>query len=89
MSVGKDVNGNFSIPEWVNEEFFIDILKDNFQGFTGIQSFRVEPGISAGENYMSIILRVFIGVKLQGKNLLLILLIFFLFTIFITQFFCY
>lgn len=74
MSSSKDVNGNnFTTPEWVSKEIFLDILKDDVKGFVGISSFKVEPGSSVGENYMSIILRVSIGVDLEGMN-------FFLFT---------
>lgn len=68
MSSSKDVNGNFTIPEWVSEDIFIDILKEDVEGFVGIRSFKVEPGSSVGENYMSIILRVSIGVHLTGMK---------------------
>lgn len=68
MSSSKDVNGNFTTPEWVSKEIFISILKEDVEGFVGIRSFKVEPGSSVGENYMSIILRVSIGVDLEGMN---------------------
>uniref|UniRef100_T1GAZ7 Uncharacterized protein n=1 Tax=Megaselia scalaris TaxID=36166 RepID=T1GAZ7_MEGSC len=63
MSSNKDVNGNFAAPDWVKEEIFLDILEKDVENFARIQSFRVEPGSSNGENYMSIILRVIIGVQ--------------------------
>lgn len=68
MSSSKDVNGNFTIPEWVKEDIFIGILKEDIEGFRAIRSFKVEPGSSVGENYMSIILRVSIGVQLEGMK---------------------
>lgn len=66
MSSSEDVNGNFTGPEWVTEGIFIEILKKNVEGFSRIKTFKVEPGSSVGENYMSIILRVSIGVELKG-----------------------
>lgn len=72
MSSSKDVNGNFTIPEWVKQDIFLDILKKDVEGFVAIKSFKVEPGSSVGENYMSIILRVCIGVQLEGKWLCLL-----------------
>lgn len=55
------------VPDWVQGELFIDVLKDTVKGFSEIKSFKAESGSAAGENYATIMLRVNIQVQLEGK----------------------
>ncbi|KAH8358977.1 hypothetical protein KR093_003630, partial [Drosophila rubida] len=71
MSATSESNNQTSsnVPDWVNAELFIDVLKESVTGFAKIKSFRVKNGSTAGENYATIMLRVFIDVELQdGKE---------------------
>ncbi|XP_060648429.1 uncharacterized protein LOC132786060 [Drosophila nasuta] len=54
-----------NVPDWVSAELFIDVLKESVKGFAKIKSFRVRNGSTAGENYATIMLRVFIDVELE------------------------
>lgn len=64
-SVGNAASSK--VPDWVQGELFIDVLKDTVKGFSKIKSFKAESGSAAGENYATIMLRVSIQVELEGK----------------------
>jgi len=55
------------VPDWVQAELFIDVLKESVKGFSKIKSFKASSGSAAGENYATIMLRVNIEVVLDGK----------------------
>ncbi|KAH8311356.1 hypothetical protein KR044_005911, partial [Drosophila immigrans] len=57
-----------NVPDWVRAELFIDVLKESVKGFAKIKSFRVKNGSAAGENYATIMLRVFIDVELEDGS---------------------
>ncbi|KAH8359883.1 hypothetical protein KR093_009297 [Drosophila rubida] len=57
------------VPDWVTAEMFTDVLKESVEGFSKIKSFKAESGSAAGENYVTIMLRVNIEVELEdGKE---------------------
>uniref|UniRef100_T1GKA5 Uncharacterized protein n=1 Tax=Megaselia scalaris TaxID=36166 RepID=T1GKA5_MEGSC len=53
------------IPDWVTQEIFESICTKEVPNFSKITKFTAEPGIGAGENYASIILRVLIECELK------------------------
>lgn len=56
------------VPEWLQGELFIDVLRNNVSGFSKIKSFNAKSGSAAGENYATIMLRVNIDVELEGTS---------------------
>ncbi|KAL7728377.1 hypothetical protein ACLKA6_007468 [Drosophila palustris] len=63
-----DASNNI-VPDWVQGEVFIDVLKESVKGFSKIKSFKANAGLAAGENYATIMLRVNIEVELEdGKD---------------------
>ncbi|KAL7728376.1 hypothetical protein ACLKA6_007467 [Drosophila palustris] len=65
----KIVSPASNVPDWVNAEVFVDVLKESVDGFSKIKSFKAKSGTSAGENYATIMLRVNIEVELEdGKD---------------------
>ncbi|KAM8704327.1 hypothetical protein ACLKA7_008867 [Drosophila subpalustris] len=57
------------VPDWVQAELFVDVLKESIKGFSKIKSFKVNSGSATGENYATIMLRVNIEVQLEdGKE---------------------
>lgn len=57
------------VPEWIKESYFVEILKENVPNFSKIQSFRLKPALSPGENYATLMLRVNIEVELTDKSI--------------------
>lgn len=57
-----------NIPEWLTEELFREFLEQDFPNFTKISKFSVKPAVAAGENYMTIMLRVTITVDMSDSS---------------------
>lgn len=55
-------------PEWVNQQLFSDLLKQNYADFDAIQKFECTSAISGGENYLTIVLRISIEMRLRGGS---------------------
>lgn len=55
------------VPNWINESQFVEILRESVPKFTKIRSFNVKPGLGAGENYATLMLRVSIEAELTGE----------------------
>lgn len=55
-------------PNWLNGNLFQEFLETDFSNFLRITNFDVKPAVSAGENYMTIILRVIIDFQLKDKT---------------------
>lgn len=55
------------VPDWVQGELFLDVLKETVKGFLKIKSFDAKSGSAAGENYATVMLRVSIQVELEGN----------------------
>lgn len=56
-----------SVPQWIDQSYFLEILKDSVPHFSKIQQFDVKPALRAGENYGSLMLRVKICIELKGE----------------------
>lgn len=56
------------IPSWITQNLFEDVLKDEFDGFSKITSFRPSLACAPGENYASVMVRVEINFELKGKT---------------------
>ncbi|CAD7091884.1 unnamed protein product [Hermetia illucens] len=63
-SNGEITNGNSTVPEWLNEEYFKDILDKEF-GKHEITKFSAESATGKGENYASRMTRVLIDLQLE------------------------
>lgn len=56
-----------NVPDWVQAEKFVDVLKESVKGFSKIKSFKANSGSAAGENYSTVMLRLNIDVELEGN----------------------
>lgn len=56
-----------NVPDWVQAELFVDVLRESVKGFSKIKSFKADSGSAAGENYATIMLRLNIEVELEGR----------------------
>uniref|UniRef100_W8BIC5 CHK kinase-like domain-containing protein n=1 Tax=Ceratitis capitata TaxID=7213 RepID=W8BIC5_CERCA len=61
-------NENLRIPQWINEAYFVEILKDDLPNFKKIISFQPIAATAPGENYCSIMLRVIIEAELKDAT---------------------
>ncbi|KAH8267221.1 hypothetical protein KR026_008121 [Drosophila bipectinata] len=57
------------IPDWVKPEVFGDLLKKEVKDFKQTKSIRAKAGVSAGENYATVMLRVELDVETKDKAL--------------------
>lgn len=65
MSV--ETNGTHApVPKWIEAKLFEKILQDNVENYEKIKEFIVKPGMAAGENYATVMLKVEIEVELKG-----------------------
>ncbi|KAH8359878.1 hypothetical protein KR093_009302 [Drosophila rubida] len=55
------------VPTWLKQELFEDLLKKLFPKYRSIKSFKAVPGLKPGENYSTIMLRLYFNVELEGK----------------------
>jgi len=53
-------------PDWVNKQLFTGLLKHNYNDFETIKKFGCTAAISGGENYLTIVLRIEIGMQMKG-----------------------
>ncbi|XP_053956460.1 uncharacterized protein LOC128862072 [Anastrepha ludens] len=51
-------------PKWLTAELFEKLLKDTVTNYKSIKCFEAKPALAAGENYVTIILRVNIDIEL-------------------------
>ena len=61
-------NEHLSIPKWINEEYFEDILAKDVPNYQRIVSFKPIAATAPGDNYTSIMVRVFLDVELKGEQ---------------------
>jgi len=61
------IDDSLTVPQWIHKSQFIEILKENVSEFSNIENFFIEPALSDGENYSSLMLRISIDVKLTGE----------------------
>ena len=55
------------IPDWLQQDLFVDILQKDLKQFKSIKSFDVGAATNAGDNYASIMLKIDIVAELQGS----------------------
>ncbi|XP_073842682.1 uncharacterized protein [Musca autumnalis] len=55
-------------PEWLNESYFEDILRGEFENYQKIVKFNVSPATNAGDNYSSIMLKTDIDIGLTDNT---------------------
>lgn len=55
------------VPAWLKQDLFEDVLKQRFPKFHSIKSFKPVAGLKPGENYSTIMLRLYFEVQLEGK----------------------
>lgn len=58
------------VPAWLKQDLFQDLLKQRFPKFHSIKSFKPVAGLKPGENYSTIMLRLYFEVQLEGKTTL-------------------
>ncbi|KAH8399653.1 hypothetical protein KR215_011389, partial [Drosophila sulfurigaster] len=56
------------VPDWVQPEIFLDVLKESVKGFSKSKSFKASAALAPGENYATIMLRVNIQVELEDGS---------------------
>lgn len=56
-----------NVPDWLQADLFLDVLKKTVKGFKEIKKFSTVCGSEVGENYATIMLRVNIQVQLEGR----------------------
>ncbi|XP_064535670.1 uncharacterized protein LOC135426495 isoform X2 [Drosophila montana] len=69
MSSNSQITTNdvrVKLPEWLKAELFEQLLKDTFQSFKAIKSFKAMPGTKPGDNYATVMLRIELEVELSG-----------------------
>ncbi|KAI8118174.1 hypothetical protein CVS40_10086 [Lucilia cuprina] len=59
---------NEAIPKWIEAQLFEKLLEDNVENYKSINKFIVKPGIGAGENYATVMLKVEIEVQLKDLS---------------------
>ncbi|XP_030571941.1 uncharacterized protein LOC115770689 isoform X1 [Drosophila novamexicana] len=71
MSSNSQITTNdvqVKLPEWLKAELFEQLLKDTFQGFKAIKSFKAMPGTKPGDNYATVMLRIELEVELRDDT---------------------
>lgn len=58
-----------NIPSWITQEYFENIIEQNFPDFVKIKSFSPKSGSAAGENYASVMLRIEFEVELKDESI--------------------
>lgn len=61
-------NENLEIPNWVNQDYFLPIIKNDQENFQKVSSFKSIAATAPGDNYCSVMLRIIIEVELKGKR---------------------
>ncbi|XP_065371987.1 uncharacterized protein LOC135963907 [Calliphora vicina] len=57
-----------SVPKWIGAKLFEQLLEETVENYKNIKEFIVKPGIAAGENYASVLLKVEIEVELKDST---------------------
>lgn len=55
-------------PNWLNKELFHDILLKNEPNYAKVVNLTSEMAIPPGENFLSVMLRVYVDLDLKGKK---------------------
>lgn len=61
-------NLHVDIPKWINEGFFVNILKKDLPNFVKILNFTTIPATPPGENYTSLMMRIKMDIEMEGKH---------------------
>ncbi|KAH8382883.1 hypothetical protein KR009_005693 [Drosophila setifemur] len=66
----EPINPNelLDIPKWINEEYFVPILEKDVEGFDKIVNFTAIAATAPGDNYASIMVRVFVDFILNDGS---------------------
>lgn len=67
LAVPAENKSRSIVPDWLTQESFVDILRKNVPDFKSIKTFSVSPATAAGDNYLSVILKVDINIELEGE----------------------
>lgn len=59
-------NENLQIPEWINAEYFHDIVKKDEPDCVAIKTFTPTAAIPPGENFTSVMLRLHMDLEMKG-----------------------
>uniref|UniRef100_W8BPP5 CHK kinase-like domain-containing protein n=2 Tax=Ceratitis capitata TaxID=7213 RepID=W8BPP5_CERCA len=62
------VENGFKNPKWLTAELFEKFLIESIPNYRKIKNFEAKPGLAAGENYATIMLRVLIDVELTDGS---------------------
>ncbi|KAH8359879.1 hypothetical protein KR093_009301 [Drosophila rubida] len=57
------------VPTWLKQELFEDVLKKIFPKYSSIKSYKPVAGLKPGENYSTIMLRLYFEVELEDKSI--------------------
>ncbi|XP_065354514.1 uncharacterized protein LOC135948985 [Calliphora vicina] len=64
-----ETNGTHaSVPKWIEAKLFENVLEKNIENYQKIKEFIVKPGMAAGENYATVMLKVEIEVELKNLS---------------------
>lgn len=64
-----DGNSNSSVPSWITQEYFENIISDEIGKFSRITKFKPESGCAPGDNYASVMIRIVIEVELEDGSI--------------------
>lgn len=69
MAPNSDIfnpNDSLHIPDWINAEYFQDVLKKDEPDFVTVKKFTPTAAIPPGENFTSIMLRIHMDLEMKG-----------------------
>ncbi|XP_073820526.1 uncharacterized protein [Musca autumnalis] len=61
-------NENLHIPEWINAEYFHDIVKKDEPDFVAVKKFTPTAAIPPGENFTSVMLRLHLDLEMKDGS---------------------
>lgn len=67
-SAESDESNNI-IPAWIKQDYFENIISDEFGKFSRITKFKPVSGCAPGDNYASVMIRILIEVELEDKSI--------------------
>ncbi|XP_073842669.1 uncharacterized protein [Musca autumnalis] len=67
--VGDESENGSNQPEWLTAELFRELLEKDFPNFHKVSQFHIKPAVAAGENYMTVLLRVTIKVEMSDSSI--------------------
>lgn len=59
-------NLHVDLPQWINEQYFHHILKNDLPSFVKILKFTPIPATPPGENYTSLMMRIKMDIEMEG-----------------------